>query len=395
MTGGSSDGDWVGGLPGMSDEDLQQGKPCAECGQLLPSGPCNTCNPAGTVVGKSPPEMPYHLLDHEIAEMNAHLSNHDSFNAFVESKWSDWLVNVSKVDIDRSKGQKIGEGAYGGVYRVKGNATIVLKLQTELNDLRKFSNALKEAYYSVNLRDIGDQQRKNEGRHENWPYIVKSVGKSMFYSTNDSPYTICMVTVITAAEEDLLVNIKRNGSDLNMRLKWIRQLSEALEFLHGNSVIHRDIKLENILVSGGDIAVADFGFLSDDLFSESHRIGSPPYMAPEVLARKPHSPAMDMWSFGCVVHVLLTDEFFLRGTVDQNNAYLEQVWNSPQNLADHSIYKEHIKGMLVTNMIQKHSQETLMDLEYIVDIFVGCMMYDPVVRFTAKEVVMAMAMKDV
>lgn len=87
------------------------------------------------------------------------------------------------------------------------------------------------------------------------------------------------------------------------------QVARGLEYLHERLIIHRDIKLSNLLLTGTMIVkIADFG-LSDMLsHSEEKRLsicGTASYIAPEVRAKVGYGFEVDIWALGCVVYALL------------------------------------------------------------------------------------------
>nr|AAI34811.1 Zgc:158623 protein [Danio rerio] len=92
----------------------------------------------------------------------------------------------------------------------------------------------------------------------------------------------------------------------------MKQILEGVSFLHNNNVVHLDLKPQNILLTSesplGDIKIVDFGL--SRLLSNSHEVreimGTPEYVAPEVLNYEPISTATDMWSIGVLVYVMLT-----------------------------------------------------------------------------------------
>jgi serine/threonine protein kinase len=93
--------------------------------------------------------------------------------------------------------------------------------------------------------------------------------------------------------------------------KFARQIASAVDYCHRNSIVHRDLKIENILISKtGDIKIIDFGL--SNLFSpdENRKLktycGSLYFAAPELLQARPYTgPEVDVWSFGVVLFVLV------------------------------------------------------------------------------------------
>lgn len=91
----------------------------------------------------------------------------------------------------------------------------------------------------------------------------------------------------------------------------IRQVLQGIEYIHSKGVIHRDLKPENLLLGGHDsktIKIADFGlaveFQNDEdlIFGTA---GSPDYIAPEILNKHYYNKAVDIWSCGVILYILL------------------------------------------------------------------------------------------
>ncbi|XP_077373825.1 calcium/calmodulin-dependent protein kinase 1Db isoform X1 [Festucalex cinctus] len=91
----------------------------------------------------------------------------------------------------------------------------------------------------------------------------------------------------------------------------IRQVLDAVNYLHSMGIVHRDLKPENLLYFSphdeSKIMISDFGLSkmegTGDVMATA--CGTPGYVAPEVLAQKPYSKAVDCWSIGVIAYILL------------------------------------------------------------------------------------------
>lgn len=105
--------------------------------------------------------------------------------------------------------------------------------------------------------------------------------------------------------------VKAFGCDEARSALYISQVLKGLKYLHNQGVLHRDLKAANILTNKkGNVKLADFG-VAIKLSSESNNddipiLGSPFWMAPEIIEMNPPTSACDIWSIGCIVIELLT-----------------------------------------------------------------------------------------
>ncbi|XP_039527193.1 ribosomal protein S6 kinase-related protein [Pimephales promelas] len=117
------------------------------------------------------------------------------------------------------------------------------------------------------------------------------------------------------------------------------ELGSALGFLHDFGIIHRDVKMENILLTDkGHVRLTDFG-LSRRLERGDRAFticGTIQYMAPEVLSGGPYGHAADWWSLGILIYALATGGFPLPAEADHcsmMNRVSEHPYDMPENLS--------------------------------------------------------------
>jgi serine/threonine-protein kinase len=109
------------------------------------------------------------------------------------------------------------------------------------------------------------------------------------------------------------VLIARDGRLEGRRLVYLRQAAEAIAAVHRSGFIHRDICPRNLILAGdwGQIKLTDFGLsvpASPPFMREGNRTGTPNYMAPELVRRRPTDHRLDVFSFGVTAYELCTYE---------------------------------------------------------------------------------------
>jgi serine/threonine protein kinase len=122
----------------------------------------------------------------------------------------------------------------------------------------------------------------------------------------------------------------------------MKNMLEALNYMHENKVVHRDLKPENLILASKkndhDLRIADFGLASFVKDGEllKLRCGSPGYVAPEILQDVGYNEMSDIFSAGVILYVLLTGRPAFRGynlneiLVKNKNAEVEypaKYWN--------------------------------------------------------------------
>ncbi|GAX83638.1 hypothetical protein CEUSTIGMA_g11062.t1 [Chlamydomonas eustigma] len=136
------------------------------------------------------------------------------------------------------------------------------------------------------------------------------------YDVYITPRKVYLVTELVTGGE-LLDRVTEKGNYTEKdAASLIRQILEGVAYLHANGIVHRDLKLENMIMMNerddSPVKIADFGlskFFSPETVL-STMCGSPQYVAPEVLGvgdgLKEYSPAVDMWSVGVILFILLS-----------------------------------------------------------------------------------------
>lgn len=186
--------------------------------------------------------------------------------------------------------EELGSGAFSEVYMAKEKKT---------GKLFAMKCVKKKQKRDLNLENEIAVLRRI--KHEN------VVGMEDFYESRTHYYLV--MELVSGGELfdrilDRGVYSERDAS------KVIQQVLQAVEYLHENGIVHRDLKPENLLYYSQDedskIMISDFGLskmVDNGIMSTA--CGTPGYVAPEVLAQKPYSRAVDCWSIGVITYILL------------------------------------------------------------------------------------------
>ena len=130
------------------------------------------------------------------------------------------------------------------------------------------------------------------------------------------------------------------------------QLVNGLLYLHSNGIIHRDLKLSNLLLNEKYcLKIADFGLavkLLDSSSEQKTMCGTPNYISPEIVSRLPYGLSSDVWSLGCMMVTLLTGSPPFQSSAVKNT--LEKVSNVDYTLPS---YVSGESKDLVNQMLQK------------------------------------------
>jgi serine/threonine protein kinase len=197
------------------------------------------------------------------------------------------LLNLTIPASDLALGNKLGQGAYGTVYKAKW---------------RNKDVAVKQL-----LLPNPSEQEKSEFKQE---------AAVMFQIASDSEHVVRLYKITMQPQLSLVMELMPHGSlyellqnnrdkplDWGVRYRLAMDISTGLEDIHSHGVLHRDLKSLNVLLDGNLRAkLTDFGLATTKLTSSRHSSvqGTPHWMAPEVANGDPDSQGSDVYSMGMV-----------------------------------------------------------------------------------------------
>jgi len=190
---------------------------------------------------------------------------------------------------------KLGEGSYGTVYfghDSQTNQPIAAKAISLENLKSRFLEQLESEIAAMKRLDS--------------PYIVK------LYDVMKTSRNVYMVMEYCPGG-DLDHYIKKQGATPeHLARKWLGQALQAFQCLRTLKILHRDLKLANILLSHedperADIKLADFGFakILNEVSKAKTMLGTPLFMAPEIFNKEAYTFSVDIWSLGVLAYELL------------------------------------------------------------------------------------------
>jgi tRNA A-37 threonylcarbamoyl transferase component Bud32 len=201
---------------------------------------------------------------------------------------------------------KLGAGAFGTVYRAYDpqlDREVALKVPNPgvMADAKRAERFLREAKAAANLRH---------------PHIVP------VFDTGKDGDTFYIASAFIAGQP-LSDTIEEHGTDFARAARIVRELAEALAYAHGQGIVHRDVKPQNVMVDRHDrVHLMDFGLAArhdeeSRLTADGTVLGTAAYMAPEQAAgqKGEAQPSFDQYAVGVVLYELLTGTVPFKGPV--------------------------------------------------------------------------------
>lgn len=195
----------------------------------------------------------------------------------------------------------IGKGSFGRVYKatsLANNQLVAVKI-IDIEESDTVNPKLADTYSDL-LKEINALKLLSESGAKNINHVIDAlpVGQSMWmiteYCAGGSVATLMKPTAPGGLLEKWIIPI-------------LREVAEAIFWVHGQGIIHRDIKCANILVTEvGDVQLCDFGVagvIETKFDKRSTVIGTPHWMAPELFdSSASYGTEVDIWAFGSMVY---------------------------------------------------------------------------------------------
>ena len=201
-------------------------------------------------------------------------------------------VHVKKVS-NYVTGKQLGRGTFGDV-RI---ATHLISGEHVAMKILEKDNIKCESDFKRVVREIQVLKLLNH------PNIVKLL------EVIDTPRHIYLVTDFVDNGELFSYIVAKQRLPEAEACRFFRQIVHAVQYCHSRKICHRDLKLENILLTKSlDIKIIDFGL--SNVLSKDYKLktacGSPSYASPEMLSqKKDDGPMVDVWSVGVILYAML------------------------------------------------------------------------------------------
>ncbi|RPB04047.1 Pkinase-domain-containing protein [Choiromyces venosus 120613-1] len=209
-----------------------------------------------------------------------------------------------------TKIKKVGQGASGSVYvaKVNGTASSSMSMSMLASSGKGVTNRV-----AIKQMDLAHQPRKElivneilvmkESQH---PNIVNFLDA---FLKGPSELWVVMEYMEGGALTDVIDN---NSLEEDQIATICFETCKGLEHLHAQNIIHRDIKSDNVLLDGtGHVKITDFGFcakLTEQKSKRATMVGTPYWMAPEVVKQKEYDAKVDIWSLGIMAIEMIESE---------------------------------------------------------------------------------------
>ena len=324
------------------------------------------------------------------------------------------LVRIAQLNQNYILGETLGKGNFAVVKNATKRADAAIfdtavgtdatpKEEEEAEDSQHCVSPSRRRPRRLDRREIPQHvaiKMVDKGKAEDMDTIRREIG---FMSTLRHPNIVRLYEIFESSTHLYLVQELCSGGELFQRIldrgsfterdaaKFVRELASALQHVHAMGIVHRDVKPENLLCASAapdsPILVTDFGLASQRLLGgrsslpklvNSSRwlnkrksyVGTPMYVAPEVLASAIYCPACDMWATGVVLYFSLRGmpPFFSENQAHMLQAIKDTRWDHCEGEAWVTISEEVkaiVRGLLEPQYRKRTTAAQLLEAEWV------------------------------
>lgn len=204
----------------------------------------------------------------------------------MESSLSDYIIQG-----------EVGRGSFGVVYKAINQIDQRIYILKKIHMCALSPKRQSDALYEVQILKTLDH-----------PHIIKYYGSFL----QDQTLHIIMEYAEGGDLQKHLRQFRQNKKKFAEKEIWryAEELASAISYLHTRNIIHRDIKCLNILLTKDQkLKLADLGASRiTDAQMLATRVGTPLYIAPELVKQRPYDFKVDIWALGCVIYQLACRE---------------------------------------------------------------------------------------
>jgi len=238
----------------------------------------------------------------------------------------------------------------------KGSQSSIRIAKNKLTNKKVAVKIYKTNHYNYGLNEIKILEKL---KHKNIINLEKYFKDELY-----------IILILKYCKTDFFYYLQKTKLDENQCKLYFLQLSEAVNYCHSKNIIHRDIKLENMLLDEqNNLILADFGFsINYNGYMIIGEIGSPSYKSPEIDLY--YNKKTDIWSMGIVLFLFFYNTFPWTNFVDINFEIFEDgnyklFWNYYDRIKKVSdSVKKFFQKLCTINYLERYSIEDVLKDEF-------------------------------
>lgn len=228
----------------------------------------------------------------------------------------------------------------------------------KLCDVEKFS------FFESRFKGMNKPSEGEIAASMDHPNIVKTLEYGL--TNKDEPYLI--MEFVDGPGLQVLIHNQEAERLEGKRLSLIQQMADALHYVHQKGYIHRDICPRNFICSSdiNQIKLIDFGLTvpaTAEFMKPGNRTGTPLYMAPEIVRRRPTDQRVDIFSFGVSCYQLLAMDLPWPGGEVSGLAALNHDTSNPRDIFEYRPELNRALGNMVMQCVQPNPKDRVQTME--------------------------------